>query len=225
MEANLRGFPAVAAAMAVAAGFRIPSLLSRVYLGYDDGVYGASTALIAAGFTPFQDFFSSQGPVFLPLLRFFDLLGIGGVTAPRLAMGVSAAVIAAAVYIIARTTENRSRALAASLIVASSGSLLLASSRLQSDGPALAFGLLAMAIIVICPQLKPWQPVLAGLLVALALATKSLHLIPTLIAVLAVTFLRGTRLDLGRLLGASLVTGLLVTWPFSLGKFLTPETE
>lgn len=64
---------------------RVGSLISSRHLGFDDGVYGASTNAMRHGGAPFRDVFSSQGPLFLPIVAAFDWIGAHWVDAPRLA--------------------------------------------------------------------------------------------------------------------------------------------
>ncbi len=55
---------------------RIPAFLAPTNLGYDDGGYGLAAIAMREGFDPFRDIFSSQGPLFLPLVRLADLAGL-----------------------------------------------------------------------------------------------------------------------------------------------------
>ena len=61
-----RAVPAAVAAGAVA--LRFPALLAVRHLSFDDGVYGASAVALRTGALPFREVFSSQGPLFLPLV-------------------------------------------------------------------------------------------------------------------------------------------------------------
>jgi len=200
----------------VAIGFRVPTWLSQVQLSYDDGVYGASVDLMASGMMPFRDFFSSQGPVFLPMLRGFDLLGLGELTAPRVAMMASGGLIALATFWIVRRTADALTAAAISLVVGSSGLLLLAAGRLHSEGPAIALGLAAVAVAGAHVSSPTWRALAAGMLIALALATKSLHLVPAAVAVFLILWRagRGRSVLIGGVSAA--VTGLVVSIPFGL---------
>ena len=47
---------------------RIPAFVAERHLTFDDGVFGASAVAMRAGGQPFRDVFSSQGPLFLPLV-------------------------------------------------------------------------------------------------------------------------------------------------------------
>ena len=117
----LRAILGAATAIGVAVAFRIPSFLSTRHLGYDDGLYASSVILMRAGFDPFRDFFSSQGPLFLPFLRAFDMIGIGGLRASRSAIVFTGAALAVAIYFLVALDYGRYRAAAAALIGASSG--------------------------------------------------------------------------------------------------------
>ena len=57
---------------------RLPNVVSRAPIGYDDGVYLSSVVAMRHGELPFRDVFSSQGPAFLPLLWLGDLAGCPG---------------------------------------------------------------------------------------------------------------------------------------------------
>jgi len=74
-----------AAATTIAVGavaLRIPAYLGRAPRELDDGVYGASAVAMRTGALPFRQVFSSQGPLFLPLVWLFDLLVCGPSTPP-----------------------------------------------------------------------------------------------------------------------------------------------
>ncbi|MEZ5268370.1 MAG: hypothetical protein R2789_07350 [Microthrixaceae bacterium] len=53
---------------------RIPAFLSSKALTFDDGVFSLSALAMRDGGIPFADVFSSQGPLFLPLVWLGDLL-------------------------------------------------------------------------------------------------------------------------------------------------------
>ena len=72
---------AVLAALAVA--LRLPAYLADRHVTFDDGVFGASAVAMRAGGQPFRDVFSSQGPLFLPLVWVGDLVGFRTTNSPR----------------------------------------------------------------------------------------------------------------------------------------------
>ena len=182
--------------------------------GYDDGVYGTSVLGMRHGDMPYRDVFSSQGPVFLPVLWFFDLIGGRGGWAPRLAMIVAGATVTAAVWMIAGRHVDRLTAGGLAAVVATSYSGILASGPLQSDGVALAFG--SAAVAVAARAAGAHTPLTAGILTALALGTKSVHAVPAALSVGVLLRARGHRL--GRAAAAAVATGAAVTIPFGWGR-------
>lgn len=59
-----------------ALALRLPAFFAPANLGYDDGGYGLAAVAMRQGYAPFRDIFSSQGPLFLPLVRLADLAGL-----------------------------------------------------------------------------------------------------------------------------------------------------
>lgn len=129
---------------------RLPALFATRHLTFDDGVYGASAQAMRAGGFPFRDVFSSQGPLFLPLVWAFDALGFGWRQSPRLLALASGVALTLAAWSIARqlaTPERARRAgIGAGLLVATSGSVLWTTGPIASDGPALAAAAWAIAL-------------------------------------------------------------------------------
>ena len=171
-------------AVAVAVLLRIPSLISPANITFDEGVYAASVRAMRSGAKPFIDIFSSQGPLFLPLLRVADVVGFGWNPAPRLAMLAAAVALTVAVYVLARGYASPPLAAGCAGLVAVSGTVLYAAAPMQSDGIALAFGVLGILAALRAPA--AWAPWLAGALLGAGVAVKSLHLIPCVIVVAAV---------------------------------------
>lgn len=149
--------------MLLAVAVRLPALASSMHLGFDDGVFGASALAMRDGATPFRDIFSSQGPLFLPLVWLADLIGLRSFSAPRLLAIAAGVVIVAATAAAARrlatshldtprigdtdTTQSANRtAFLAAVLAATSGSLLWVTGPLTSDGPALAAATVSVAI-------------------------------------------------------------------------------
>ena len=161
-----------------AAALRIPAYLATRHLSFDDGVYGASAVAMRHGGLPFRDVFSSQGPLFLPLVWLFDSLGLRTFDAPRLLAVASGVALALATWSAARALRLSTGAttLAAGL-VATSGSLLWVTGPLTSDGPGLALAAWAVTAALWyrrSPTLR-WA-VAAGVLLGAALSVKSLLL-------------------------------------------------
>jgi len=175
---------APAGAVAVAILIRIPSLISPANITFDEGVYASSVRAMRSGAKPFIDIFSSQGPFFLPMLRAADAAGFGWNPAPRLAMLAAAVALTVAVYVLARGYAAPLLAAGCAGLVAVSGTALYATAPMQSDGIALAFGVLGILVAVRAPV--AWAPWLAGALLGAGVAVKSLHVIPCIIVVAAV---------------------------------------
>src|SRR5437764_4827039 len=136
-----------AAAIAVGAvAIRIPAYLALRHVSFDDGVYGASAVAMRAGGLPFRQVFSSQGPLFLPLVWLFDVLGLRTFDSPRLLAVASGLALVVATWSAARALQLSPVAagLAAGL-VATSGSVLWVTGPLTSDGPGLALAAWAVA--------------------------------------------------------------------------------
>ena len=124
---------------------RIPAFFAEKSLVFDDGVFASSAPAMRNGELPFRDIFSSQGPVFLPLVWVADLVGLRTLDAPRL-LGVAAGVLLAiAVYACARHVTSRGNALLAAGLVTTSGSVLWVTVPVNADGPSLALSVLAVA--------------------------------------------------------------------------------
>ena len=122
-----------------AAALRIPAYLAARHLSFDDGVYGASAVAMRHGGLPFRDVFSSQGPLFLPLVWLADLLGLRTLDAPRLLAVLSGLALLLATWSAARAMQlSTGAAVLAAGLVATSGSVLWVTGPLTSDAPGLA---------------------------------------------------------------------------------------
>ncbi|MGA7228118.1 MAG: hypothetical protein WBZ45_07915 [Acidimicrobiia bacterium] len=195
----------------IAVAFRLPAFLSPRHLNYDDGVYASSVLLMRHGLDPFRDFFSSQGPFFLPALRLFDMLGIGGLRSSRLAMVATGALLAVGMYLLARLDHDPGRSLVGGLVAASSGILLITAGPLQSDGLALALGLLALVTALGDLRTQRWRAPASGILLALGVATKSLNLLPLALVVVVVITLRARRRSIAEFWISGIVVGAMTT--------------
>ena len=208
---------APAAILVGAAALRIPAYLAERHLSFDDGVYGASAVAMRHGGLPFRDVFSSQGPLFLPLVWLFDLLGLRTFDAPRLLSVASGVALVLATWSAARALRlsTGATALAAGL-VATSGSVLWVTGPLTSDAPGLALAAWAVTAALWyrrSPSLR-WA-VAAGVLLGAALSVKSL----LLAAGLPVAWvLLPNRRHLAAAVGAAGVLSLAVALPWGLGN-------
>jgi 4-amino-4-deoxy-L-arabinose transferase-like glycosyltransferase len=125
---------------------RIPAYFAPMNLGYDDGGYGLAAIAMREGYDPFRDIFSSQGPLFLPLLRVADLVGFQTFDAPRILPVVAGAVATVAVYFAGLEIMDRGRAILAAALTGSSGILLWTTGPITSDGTAAAISISAVAV-------------------------------------------------------------------------------
>jgi hypothetical protein len=137
------------AALALAAAtvlLRLPAFLADRHLTVDDGVFGASALAMRTGALPFREVFSSQGPLFLPLVWVADLAGFRTLDAPRLLALASGVGLVLAVLAAARQVTDTSRALLAAGLTAVTGSVLWVTAPIASDGPALALATATVAL-------------------------------------------------------------------------------
>jgi len=202
----------------LAFALRVPALLAPTNLGYDDGGYGLAVVAMREGHAPFRDVFSPQGPLFLPLMRVADLVGLETMNAPRLLSVLAGVVVSVAVYFAARELMDRPRALLAGGLTAISGVLLWTTGPLTGDGPAAAFATTAVAVALAYRRAPSAGKVVAiTLLAGGALSVKSLLVGPALlVAWLLVASRRRWTHALAVVLGALAVV-LLVSLPWGLG--------
>lgn len=217
MRTRLFDVLAVAAITMLTALMRLPAVLSTRPLDFDEGVYGISVLAMRDGDLPFRDVFSSQGPLFLPLLRLFDAVGGGNMRAIRIAMVVAAVAVSLGTYVIARRVGDRWAALLGGVITGTSVVVLMAAGPVHSDGIALSFAVWAVAVAMGAGRLGRWRPVAVGLLIGAALAVKSLFVVPAGLAILWLFVARQDWKDLGIAAGSAVALGLAVTapWGFS----------
>ena len=156
---------------------RLPAFFAPRHLTFDDGQYGTVVLGLRDGALPFKDLFSSQGPLYYPLLGLADLVGIRTLDGPRVLPVAAGAVAAIATYAIARHLTGRGESFLAGALVATSGSILFVTGPLSGDGPAVALALGAVALACsarVHPSL--WRVVLTGVLMGAALCVKLLVL-------------------------------------------------
>ena len=209
-----------AAATAIVVGavaLRIPAYLATRHLSFDDGVYGTSALSMRHGGLPFRDVFSSQGPLFLPLVWLADLVGLRTLDAPRLLAVGSGLALALATWSAARALRlsTGAAALAAGL-VATSGSVLWVTGPITSDGPGLALAAWAVTAALWyrrSPSLR-WA-IGAGVLLGAALSVKSLLVAAGLPVAWA---LLPNRRHFAAAVAAAGVLSLAVALPWGLGN-------
>jgi len=154
---------------------RLPAILSSRHLSFDDGVYGATAVAMRDGARPYRDVFSSQGPLHLPLVFLADLVGLRTLDAPRLLALASAVVITVGTYLLGCRFAGRRGGLVAAGLATSAGSVLLVTTGISGDGPAIAFALAALVgAFAYRDHPSTGRAILVGLLVGGALAVKLL---------------------------------------------------
>jgi len=173
----------------LALAVRIPSYVATRALTFDDGVFANSAIAMRDGGLPFRDVFSSQGPLFLPLVAVGDLVGLRTLDSPRLLAIVSGVVAVVATYWTAARLTDRAGALLAGGLLAVSGSFAWVTGPLAADGPALAFAVLAMGLALRQrDDPSTGRAALLGAAVGAVLSTKSLAapvLVPVALVLLA----------------------------------------
>src|SRR4051794_32288064 len=175
---------------------RIPAYFAPMNLGYDDGGYGLAAIAMREGYDPFRDIFSSQGPLFLPLLRVADLVGFETFDAPRILPVVAGAVATVAVYFAGLELMDRGRALLAAALTGSSGVLLWTTGPITSDGTAAAISITAVAV-ALAYRRRPATvtAVVIAVLAGCAFSVKNLLVTPALIIVWLLVLSRKRILD------------------------------
>lgn len=138
----------LAALAAVTIALRLPAFVSRAHLTFDDGVYGASAVAMRAGGEPFREVFSSQGPLFLPLVFLGDALGFRTANAPRVLSMAAALLLVGATYAAARVVSDRFGALLAAGLVSATTTSLFITGPVAADGSALALAMLTIALLL-----------------------------------------------------------------------------
>lgn len=202
---------------AVAVALRIPAFTAPNHLTFDDGVFGASAVAMRDGGVPFRDVFSSQGPLFLPLVWLFDLVGFRTENAPRLLAVVAGAAVTVLVYLIGRRLVGHGVGVLAAVVTTISGSLLWTTGPLAADGPGLALALGAVAVALSYRD-RPTvgKAVAFGVLAGASFAIKSLFAVPPALVVAWVLLERRAWRDLVVGVTSSAVFIIAVSFPWGL---------
>jgi 4-amino-4-deoxy-L-arabinose transferase-like glycosyltransferase len=208
----------VAALVAGALAVRLPALFASRTLVFDEGVYSSAALAMRGGALPFRQVFSAQGPLHLPLVYAFDLLGARTLDAPRLASVVAGLVVTVAVYATGRRIGTRESALLAAALVATTGSILWTTAPLTGDGPAAA--LTALAVLgAFAWRDKPssWRAILTGIAMGAALAVKVLVAVAAIPIGLIFLAAHRTR-DLALAVAAAVVVLVAATVPWGVSR-------
>ena len=168
---------------------RIPAYLAQRALTFDDAVFANSALAMRDGGIPFRDVFSSQGPLFLPMVALGDTLGLRTMDSPRVLAVASGIAAVVATYWAALALTDRIGALMAGALLATSGTLAWVTGPLAADGPALAFTAVTMGL-ALRHRDRPTtaRAALMGAALGAALSTKSLEapiLVPVALVLLA----------------------------------------
>lgn len=154
---------------------RIPAFLAPTALHFDDGGYALAAISMRSGHAPFISVFSSQGPLFLPLLHVFDTLGFERLDSPRVLPVVAGIAITIGVYRIASMLTDRRAALLAGALAASSGVVLWTTGPITSDGVAAAFAVWSVAeALNYRSRPATHRAVVVAILIGAAVAVKNL---------------------------------------------------
>jgi Dolichyl-phosphate-mannose-protein mannosyltransferase len=203
----------------VAVLLRLPAFFADRSLVFDDGVFGSSALAMRAGEVPFRDIFSSQGPVFLPLLWVADLVGFRTMDAPRLLAVAAGVLVTIAVYACARRLTTRANALLAAGLVTTSGSILWVTAPVNADGPSLALSVLAVAIALRYrddPHLR--TAVGMGIAAGAAISIKAMSVPAVVIAGLIVLLSHRRVRDAAASAGVALAVYVVAALPFGIGR-------
>lgn len=209
----------MAALGVLAVALRLPVYFAGAHVTFDDGVFGASAIAMRHGGAPFREVFSSQGPLFLPLLWLGDLLGGRTLDSPRFLALFSGVALAVLAYWAAIAITDRTGALVAGAVVATSGTIAWISAPAAADGPALMFAIWAVGLAFRyhhSPSMR--RAIWIGIAVGASLSTKAIEshiLVPVGIALAAplVDGFRKRRLD-GDALRRTITAGLVAVGVF-----------
>jgi len=197
---------------------RIAAFFASKSLVFDDGVFASSARAMRNGEVPFRDIFSSQGPVFLPLVWVADLVGFRTIDAPRLVSVAAGVLLTISVYACARHVTTRGNALLAAGLVTTSGSVLWVTVPVNADGPSLAFSVLAVALALRYrdhPRLR--TAVWMGLAAGAAVSIKALSVPALVIAGLIVLLSHRRVRDAGVSAATAVAVYVVAALPFGVG--------
>jgi hypothetical protein len=201
----------------VALLLRVPALVASRTLVYDDASFGLSALAMRHGELPFRDIFSSQGPLFLPLVFLGDLVGLRGAHAPRVLSVVAGVVVTVATYAAARRLTGRAPAVIAALLVTTSGSVLWVTAPVNADGPAMAAAVVALAL-ALRYRSRPTTATVVGIgLAAGAVLSIKLVAAPVLVPVGILLLSRRRARDVALAAGTAAALYLVLAVPWGLG--------
>jgi 4-amino-4-deoxy-L-arabinose transferase-like glycosyltransferase len=198
---------------------RLPAFFADRALVFDDGVFAASAYAMRAGEAPFKTVFSSQGPLFLPLLWLGDLVGFRTVDSPRVLSVASGVVVTIAVYAIGRRITTRGRALLAAGLTTTAGTILWVTVPANADGPSLALSVLAVAFALRYrddPRVR--NAVWVGLAAGGAVSIKALSVPAVIIAGLIVLLSHRRIRDAATAAGVAVAVYVVAALPWGIAR-------
>jgi 4-amino-4-deoxy-L-arabinose transferase-like glycosyltransferase len=215
----MRGRLTAWAAVAVGVGFLATDsiVLNARVRDYDEGVYWQSLRALARGEPLFRSVFASSPPGFYYALLPFYWVG-HSLSSLRIGILVLGLVGLVATYLVGRLVAGDLAGLAAVLLVATSWHYLHQSAILQADGPAVAIGMLALALALGAvradARLRDALAVASGLALAFSTGTKFLGAVTVVpLAIVLLGAARGrVRLAMAAIAGG-LLGLLIVLWP------------
>jgi 4-amino-4-deoxy-L-arabinose transferase-like glycosyltransferase len=203
----------------VAIVLRLPALFASRSLVFDDGVFASSALAMRRGELPFRDVFSSQGPVFLPLVWVADLLGFRTLDAPRLLAVAAGVLVTVATYACARRVTTRAHALLAAGLVTTSGSVLWVTGPINADGPSLALSVLAVALALrYRDRPRVLTAVWVGLAGGAAVSIKALSVPAVVVAGLVVLLSHRRVRDAVTAAGVAVAVYVVTALPWGIGR-------
>src|SRR3989440_2230400 len=172
----MRGRLTAWAAVAVGLGFLAEAIVLNAGIrDYDEGVYWQSIRAMARGEPLFSSVFASQPPIFYEVLLPFYWIGHSLVSL-RITVVVFGIIGLAATYAVGRLLVGPLAGLVALVLVATSPLYVFESGIVQADGPAVAIGMVAIALALAAlranGRLRDALAVGAGLAVAVSVGTK-----------------------------------------------------
>src|SRR3979411_3107518 len=178
MRGRLTAWEAVAVGLGFLAAEAI--VLNAHIRDYDEGVYWQSIRAMARNEPLFRSVFAPQPPVFYAILLPFYWIG-HSLTSLRIAVLFLGLVGLAGAYVVGRLLGGHVAGLVAVVLVATSPLYLHQSAIVQADGPAVAIGMVAMALALSAlrtdGRLRDALAVGAGLALAFSVGTKLLGVV------------------------------------------------
>ncbi|MFN0072794.1 MAG: glycosyltransferase family 39 protein [Chloroflexota bacterium] len=205
---------------------RLPELGG--YANHDEGVYAQTLLLMQHGLPLYREIYHNQGPLFLPLIYpLWELLG-ASLTAARTAIVIESIVGILGAWWAGALLGGPVGGLISGLVWAFSPLALVQSRSLQSEGPAVAWSLLAVAAALAYARThRQRHLVLAGGALGLSLAMKPLTLATLLPVLLAAGLvgrpsMRARLASMATVLALSFLVPLVTAAAFGLLEVIEP---